>query len=53
MIGDEQREYWIEECVPWGGGAVYPEEETGEESPSLVDEEESGSEFIPSGSASE
>ena len=52
MIDDEQREYWIEERVRWGE-PVYPEEDTGEESPTPVDEEESGSEFAPSGSTSE
>ena len=53
MMDDEEREYWIEEIVPWGE-PVYPEEEKyGEESPSPVDEEESGSEFTPSGSTSE
>ena len=47
MMNDEESEYWIEEVVSWGE-PVYPEEERyGEESPSPVDEEESGSEFMP------
>jgi hypothetical protein len=52
MIDDEEREYWIEEVVPWGE-PEYPEEDRySEESPSPVDEE-SGSEFTLSGSTSE
>ena len=51
-MDDEERDYWIEEVVPWGE-PVYPDEERcGEESSSPVDEE-SGSEFGPSGSTSE
>jgi hypothetical protein len=52
-VNEEEREYWIEEIVPWGE-PMYPDEEKyGDESPSLVDEEESGSEFTPSESISE
>jgi hypothetical protein len=43
--------YWIEHAVPWGD-PVYPED-TDEDSPSPGDTEESGSEFVPSGSISE
>jgi hypothetical protein len=51
-VDEEEREYWIEEIVSWGE-SVYPDEEKyDEESPSPVDEE-SGSEFTPSGSISE
>lgn len=51
-MDDEETDYWIEEVVPWSE-PVYPDEEKcGEESSSPVDEE-SGSEFMPSGSASE
>jgi len=51
-MDDEERDYWIEETVPWAE-TVYPDEEMfDEESPSPVDEE-SGSEFTPSGSISE
>ena len=53
MIDEEERDYWIEETVPWAE-PVYPEEERHcIEGPSHVDEEESGSEFMPSGSTSE
>ena len=52
MIHEEEREYWIEETVSWPE-PIYPDEEVyGEESPSPI-EKESGSEFVPSGSASE
>jgi hypothetical protein len=42
---------WVEPLVSWG----EPEyaEEVYDEIPSPLDEEESGSEFVPSGSASE
>ena len=48
----DRRMFWREPIVPWDE-PVYPEELDDEESPSIADEEESGSEFIPSGSASE
>jgi hypothetical protein len=48
----DRRMFWREPIVPWDE-PVYPEELDDEESPSVADEEESGSEFIPSGSASE
>jgi hypothetical protein len=51
-IDDEDMEYWIEDRVPWGE-PMYPSEDSGEESPSTVDEEGSGSEFAPSGSTSD
>jgi hypothetical protein len=38
--------------VPWGE-PVYPEEINDEESPSTVDDKESESDFVPSGSGSE
>ena len=44
--------FWTEPIVPWDE-PVYPEEMDDEESPSTADEEESESEFISSGSASE
>lgn len=43
---------WTEPIVPWGE-PVYPEEIYDGETGSPADEEESGSEFVPSGSASE
>jgi len=42
---------WTEPLVSWGE-PVYPEIDDAE-TPSPLDEEESGSEFVPSGSASE
>ena len=48
----DHRMFWREPLVPWDE-PVYPEEMDDEESPSVADEEENGSEFIPSGSASE
>ena len=51
-MDNEQRDYWIEQVVPWDE-PIYPDEERyNEESLSPVDEE-SGSEFIPSGDISE
>lgn len=44
--------FWREPFVSWDE-PVYPEEMDDGESPVAADEEESGSEFIPSGSASE
>jgi hypothetical protein len=44
--------FWKEPFVLWDE-PVYPEEMDDEESLSAADEEESGSEFIPSESASE
>ena len=43
---------WTEPLVPWGDD-VYPDEICDGETPSPADEEESGSEFVPSGSTSE
>ena len=44
--------FWREPLVPWDE-PIYPEEMDDEESPIAADEEESGSDFVPSGSASE
>jgi hypothetical protein len=42
----------MEPLVPWSD-PVYPEERGEEETPSPTDEEESGSEFVPSDSVSD
>ena len=47
----EPQMFWTEQPVPWDE-PIYPEMDD-DESPSPADEEESGSEFVPSGSASE
>lgn len=49
MIDHEDREYWVEEQVPWGE-LVYPEDDSSEDSLSSDDKEESGSEFVLSNS---
>jgi hypothetical protein len=48
----DRQMFWKEPFVLWDE-PVYPEEMDDEESLSAADEEESGSEFIPSESASE